>query len=298
MRLVSYTQAAGTQASTPRLAVERPDGRLLPTGDLGSGVPDTIEALLAGGDAALAALRTAVAGASPSAPSLDAASVTVVAPVPRPGKIIAVGLNYFDHAKEGGSAPPEEPMLFAKFTTSVVGPGAVVEWDPALTGSVDLEAELGVVIGHTARHVPEVDALSYVLGYTCVNDVSARDLQKADKQFVRAKSLDTFCPMGPALVTSDEIPDPQHLAIKGIRNGVAAQDSNTSEMIFSVARIVAFCSRAFTLEPGDVIATGTPAGVLVYQDPPERLRDGDVVTIEIEGIGRLTNPCREVRIPA
>ncbi len=294
MRLVSYTQGTGPQATTPRLAVERPDGRLLPTGDLGTGVPDTIEALLTGGDAALAALRTSVAGVAPTATTLDPASVTVVAPVPRPGKVIAVGLNYYDHAREGGVEPPAEPMLFAKFTTSVVGPGAIIEWDPALSGSVDLEAELGVVIGHTARRVSEADALSYVLGYTCINDVSARDLQKSDKQFVRAKSLDTFCPMGPALVTTEDIPDPQRLAIKALRNGVAAQDSNTAEMIFSVARIVSFCSQAFTLEPGDVIATGTPAGVLVYQDPPERLRDGDVVTIEIEGIGRLTNPCREV----
>lgn len=289
MRLVSFATDGAV-----RLGVERSDGRIIPAGDLGSDVPDTIEALLAGGDTALAALRMAVAGAAPSATTLDPGSVTLLAPVPRPGKVIAVGLNYFDHATEGGIEPPAEPMLFAKFSTSVVGPGAVVEWDPGLTSSVDLEAELGVVIGRTARHVPEADALSYVLGYTCVNDVSARDLQKSDKQFVRAKSLDTFCPMGPALVTSDDIPDPQRLAIKGGRNGIANQDSNTSRMIFSVARIVAFCSRAFTLEAGDVIATGTPAGVLVYQDPPERLRDGDVMTIEIEGIGRLTNPCREV----
>jgi 2-keto-4-pentenoate hydratase/2-oxohepta-3-ene-1,7-dioic acid hydratase in catechol pathway len=294
MRLATFVQPEGSHTTTPRLAVERPDGRLLPTGDLGAGVPDTIEALLAGGDAALAALRTAVAGVPPTAPGLDPSSVRVIAPVPRPGKIIAVGLNYFDHAKEGGAEPPAEPMLFAKFSTSVVGPGDVVEWDPDLTASVDLEAELGVVIGRTARRVAEADALSYVLGYTCVNDVSARDLQKSDKQFVRAKSLDTFCPMGPVIVTTDELTDPQRLAIKGMRNGVANQDSSTSQMIFSVARIIAFCSRAFTLEPGDVIATGTPSGVLVYRDPPERLQDGDVMTIEIEGIGRLTNPCREI----
>ncbi|MEZ4595883.1 MAG: fumarylacetoacetate hydrolase family protein [Chloroflexota bacterium] len=288
MRLVSYAQDGRT-----RLGVEGADRRILPAEGLGDGVPGTIDALLAGGDTALEALRAAVKGASREV-TIDPATVTLMAPVPRPGKVIAVGLNYFDHAREGGVEPPAEPMLFAKFPTSVVGPGAVIEWDPALTTSVDLEAELGVVIGRAARRVAEADALSYVLGYTCVNDVSARDLQKADKQFVRAKSLDTFCPMGPALVTRDEIPDPQRLAIRGIRNGVANQDSNTSEMIFRVARIVAFCSRAFTLEPGDVIATGTPAGVLVYQDPPERLRDGDVVTIEIEGIGSLTNPCREV----
>jgi 2-keto-4-pentenoate hydratase/2-oxohepta-3-ene-1,7-dioic acid hydratase in catechol pathway len=295
MRLATFVRHDGTPTTAPRLAVERPDGRLLPTGDLGAGVPDTIEALLGGGEAALAALRTAAAGVSPMTPGLDPSAVQVIAPVPRPGKVIAVGLNYFDHAKEGGAEPPAEPMLFAKFPTSVVGPGATVEWDPDLTGSVDLEAELGVVIGRTARRVPHADALSYVLGYTCINDVSARDLQKSDKQFVRAKSLDTFCPMGPVIVTTDEIPDPQRLAIKGMRNGVANQDSSTSQMIFDVAMLVAFCSRAFTLEPGDVIATGTPSGVLVYRDPPERLRDGDVMTIEIEGIGSLTNPCREVR---
>ena len=292
MRLVTFRKD-GIQG----LAVERPDGRLRPTSGLGDGVPATIEALIAGGAPALAALRTAVASAGPAADSIDPASVEIMAPLPRPGKLVAVGLNYFDHAREGGVEPPAEPMLFTKFTTSIVGPGATIEWDPALTGSVDLEAELGVVIGRLARRVSEADALSFVLGYTCINDVSARDLQKADRQFVRAKSLDTFGPMGPVLVTADEIPDPQRLSIRGILNGVAIQDSNTSEMVFSVARIVAFCSRAFTLEPGDVIATGTPAGVLVYQQPPNRLRDGDVVTIEIEGIGELTNTCREVSDP-
>jgi 2-keto-4-pentenoate hydratase/2-oxohepta-3-ene-1,7-dioic acid hydratase in catechol pathway len=289
MRLVTIEQGG-----QPRLGVERPDGRILIAGQLANGLPATIEELLSGGETALAALRRAVDAAPADASSVGASDARVLAPVPRPGKLVAVGLNYYDHAKEGGAEPPAEPMLFTKFTTSIVGPGVTVEWDPALTVSVDLEAELGVVIGRTARRVSEAEALSYVLGYTCVNDVSARDLQKSDKQFVRAKSLDTFGPMGPAIVTTDEIPDPQRLAIRGILNGTAVQDSNTSEMIFSVARIVAFCSRAFTLEPGDVIATGTPAGVLVYKDPPQRLRDGDVMTIEIEGIGRLTNACREV----
>ncbi|MET0773054.1 MAG: fumarylacetoacetate hydrolase family protein [Candidatus Limnocylindrales bacterium] len=293
MRLATFVQSDGSRTTAPRLAVELSDGRLLPTRDLGSGMPDTIEALRAGGDAARTALGAAVASAT--APGLDPSTVEVIAPLPRPGKVIAVGLNYFDHAREGGVEPPAEPMLFAKFTTSVVGPGVTVEWDPDLTASVDLEAELGVVIGRTARRVPEAEALSYVLGYTCINDVSARDLQKSDKQFVRAKSLDTFCPMGPVVVTTDDIPDPQRLAIRSFVGDRVAQDSDTSQMIFSVARIIAFCSRAFTLEPGDVIATGTPSGVLVYRDPPERLHDGDLMTIEIEGIGRLTNPCREVR---
>jgi len=293
MRLVTFRRH-GIQA----LAVQRPDGRLLPTSGLGDGLPTTMETLISGGDSAMAALRAAVADAGPAAATLDAADVEILTPLARPGKLVAVGLNYFDHAKEGGVEPTPEPMLFTKFTTSIVGPGADIVWDPALTRLVDLEAELGVVIGRTARRVSEADALSYVLGYTCVNDVSARDLQKQDRQFVRAKSLDTFGPVGPVIVTADEIPDPQRLAIKGILNGVAVQDSNTSKMIFSVATIVAFCSRAFTLEPGDIIATGTPSGVLVYKTPPARLVDGDVVTIEIEGIGALTNTCREVSYPA
>jgi 2-keto-4-pentenoate hydratase/2-oxohepta-3-ene-1,7-dioic acid hydratase in catechol pathway len=274
--------------------VERPDGRILATDTLGGDVPATIEQLIAGGERTMTALRDAVRAGS-EIRALDPADVRVLAPVPRPGKVVAVGLNYLDHASEGGRDLPAEPMLFAKFPSSVVGAGVTVEWDPALTGSVDLEAELGVVIGRTARRVSEADALSYVLGYTCVNDVSARDLQKRDGQFVRAKSLDTFAPMGPVLVTTDEIPDPQRLRIGSTVNGVTIQDGRTSDMIFGVAALVAFCSRAFTLEPGDVIATGTPSGVLVFRDPPQRLHDGDVMTVEIEGIGSLTNPCREVR---
>jgi 2-keto-4-pentenoate hydratase/2-oxohepta-3-ene-1,7-dioic acid hydratase in catechol pathway len=291
MRLVTFRQAG-----VERLGVEIEDGQLLAVSDLGPGLPSTMSELLAGGRGAVAALQTAVD--RPGRPAIDGSEVEIQAPVPRPGKIVAIGLNYRDHAREGGVDLPAAPMVFAKFATSVVPNGAVVEWDPALTSEVDLEAELGVVIGRTARRVSDSDALSYVLGYTCVNDVSARDLQFADKQFVRAKSLDTFCPMGPVLVTADEIPDPQALSIKGILNGTAVQDSSTSEMVFGVAQLVSFCSQAFTLEPGDVIATGTPAGVLVYRTPKVMLKDGDEMTIEIERIGRLTNRCREVSFTA
>jgi 2-keto-4-pentenoate hydratase/2-oxohepta-3-ene-1,7-dioic acid hydratase in catechol pathway len=287
MRLVSFRQGGQEQ-----LGVERPDGRILAAASLGGAVPTTMLGLLGGGPRAIDALRAAVVAAPPTAETVDPSTVELLAPVPRPGKIIAVGLNYHDHAKEGGVEPPPAPMLFAKFSTSVVGPGAVVEWDPELTREVDLEAELGVVIGTAARRVSVEDALSVVAGYTIVNDVSARDLQFSDKQFVRAKSLDTFCPMGPVLVTADEIPDPQRLAIRGLRNGFVMQDSNTAQMVFSVAEIVSFCSRAFTLEPGDVIATGTPAGVGVYRTPKMLLGDGDETVIEIEGIGRLVNRCR------
>ena len=290
MRLISYLDVTGD-----RLGVEHADGRIWSSHALGAGLPGSMADLLAGGRPALEALRSAAHGAAAAGRPGDVDASRRIAPVPRPGKVIAVGLNYHAHAAEGGAAIPASPMLFAKFPTAVVGPGATVEWDPALTDAVDLEAELAVVIGRRARRVPEGTALDYVLGYTCLNDVSARDLQFADKQFVRAKSLDTFCPMGPALVTADEIPDPGALAVRSYRNGELMQDGHTSDLIFSVPHLVAFCSRAFTLEPGDVIATGTPAGVGWYRDPKVTMHEGDVMTIEIEAIGRLENPCHEVR---
>lgn len=289
MRLVSFTEVG-----QERLGVELANGRLLVAASLGEEMPASMAELLAGGQAALAALRDAVAAAGASARLVERGSVSLLAPVPRPGKIIAVGLNYYDHAREGGLEPPSVPMLFAKFSSSVVGDGEVVEWDPRLTSAVDLEAELAVVMGRRARRISEVEALGHVLGYTCLNDVSARDLQFSDKQFVRAKSLDTFCPMGPALVTADEIPDPGRLAIRSFRNGQVMQDSSTAQLVFSVAQLISFCSQAFTLEPGDVIATGTPAGVGWYREPRVLMHDGDVMTIEIEGIGRLENSCREL----
>jgi 2-keto-4-pentenoate hydratase/2-oxohepta-3-ene-1,7-dioic acid hydratase in catechol pathway len=222
--------------------------------------------------------------------SLD--GVKLMAPVPNPSKVIAIGLNYRDHAREQGAPIPERPIIFAKFPTSVIGPGDAITWDPALTQQVDYEAELAVVIGQMARNVSEEDALSVVAGYTCGNDVSARDLQFGDHQWVRGKSLDTFCPLGPVLVTPDEIPDPQALAIRAVLNGNVMQDSRTSEMIFGVRELIAFASRAFTLLPGDVILTGTPHGVGVFRKPPLFLKDGDRIAIEIEKIGRLENVCR------
>ncbi len=290
MRLISYRDASGDH-----LGVQHDDGRTWSSGALGAGLPHTMADLLAGGPAVLETLRSAVREAAALGRPSDVTAPMLLAPLPRPGKIVAVGLNYHAHAAEGGAKVPDAPMLFAKFPTSVVGPGATVEWDPALTDAVDMEAELAVVIGRTARRVSEADALDHVLGYTCLNDVSARDLQHADRQFVRAKSLDTFCPMGPALVTADEIPDPGQLAVRSYRNGELMQDGHTSDLIFSVPYLVAFCSRAFTLEPGDVIATGTPAGVGFYRDPKVLMHEGDVMSVEVEGIGRLENPCHEIR---
>ncbi|MGD0115370.1 MAG: fumarylacetoacetate hydrolase family protein [Dehalococcoidia bacterium] len=220
--------------------------------------------------------------------------VELTAPVPAPSKIVAIGLNYRDHAREQGVPVPEKPLIFAKFPTSVIGPGDTITWDPALTQQVDYEAELAVVIGKKCRNVTEKDALSFVGGYTCGNDVSARDLQFGDRQWVRGKSLDTFCPLGPVLVTPDEVGDPQSLAIRTLLNGEVMQDSSTGEMVFGVAELIAFASRAFTLLAGDVLLTGTPSGVGVFRKPPVFLKDGDRIAIEIERIGRLENVCRTV----
>ncbi len=219
--------------------------------------------------------------------------VRLLAPVPTPSKVVAVGLNYMDHCREQGHAPPKSPVLFAKFSTAIIGPGEPIRWDPSLTSQVDYEVELAVVIGRRARRVAAANALQHVAGYTICNDVSARDLQFGDGQWVRAKSLDTFCPLGPYLATRDEIPDPQNLHLRTTVNGEVRQDSSTAEMIFGVAELIEFISRAFTLLPGDVIITGTPHGVGVFRDPPTFLRDGDVVTVEIEGLGQLANPCEE-----
>ncbi len=287
MRLVSYQHER-----TDRLGVDLA-GRVVPATDLLADGPQTIGDVLADPsalDRLREALATSVVSQSAGTP-LD--ELALLSPVPRPGKVVAAGLNYREHAEEGGRETPPEPVLFAKFTTSVVGHGAEIRWDTGLTAAVDFEAELAVVIGRTARRVTEAEALTYVLGYTCLNDVSARDLQFSDKQFVRAKSLDTFTPIGPALVTADEIPDPQALGIRCLVNGKVMQDSSTAQMVHGVAALIAFCSRAFTLEPGDIIATGTPSGVGWFRDPKRMLRDGDEVVVEIDGVGRLVNRCRE-----
>jgi 2-keto-4-pentenoate hydratase/2-oxohepta-3-ene-1,7-dioic acid hydratase in catechol pathway len=212
-----------------------------------------------------------------------------VLPIDRPGKIICVGLNYRDHAEEQGTALPEAPLLFAKWQNALIGPGDPIVIPPVVT-KCDYEAELGVVIGAQARDVSAENALEAVAGYICVDDVSARDLQFADGQWTRGKSPDTFCPVGPALVSRDQIPDPQALPIRAILNGETVQESTTANMIFGVADVIAYVTRTITLEPGDLIATGTPAGVGAFRNPPLFMQPGDEITIEIEGIGSLTNP--------
>ena len=215
-------------------------------------------------------------------------------PIERPSKIVCVGLNYRDHAEEQGVELPKAPLLFAKWPNALIGPGEPIVL-PAEAQQVDFEAELGVVIGTRCRHVAEAQALEHVGGYLPLNDVSARDLQFADGQWTRGKSPDTFCPVGPRLVPREEVDDPQALAIRCVLNGETMQNSSTGQMIFSVAEIIAYVSRVITLEPGDLIATGTPAGVGIFRDPKVLLEDGDEVTVEIEGLGALTNPVKGER---
>lgn len=208
----------------------------------------------------------------------------------RPGKIVAIGLNYRDHVREVGAETPASPLVFAKFPSTVIGPGDAIIADRRLTARVDWEVELAVVLGRRMKDVEPETALQHVFGYTVANDVSARDVQFADGQWVRGKSLDTFCPLGPVVVTADEIPDPQALSLSTRVNGEVVQDSSTSEMIFGVAELLSFCSRSFTFDPGDVLLTGTPWGCGEFMRPPRSLQPGDVVEMRIEGIGVLRNP--------
>jgi 2-keto-4-pentenoate hydratase/2-oxohepta-3-ene-1,7-dioic acid hydratase in catechol pathway len=266
--------------------------RWLPAATVLAGGPSTIGALLEGGPDALDALRAAAPAARVGTVGQLLAETELLAPVPRPGKVVAIGRNYRAHAEEEGVDPPAEPLIFSKWPSSVIGHGAPIRWDSDLTGQVDYEAELAVIIGRRARRVSVDAALDHVLGYTCLNDVSARDLQLGDGQWTRGKSLDTFCPMGPVLVTADEIGDPQDLGIRCTVGDEVVQDARTSQMFFTVAEVVSYCSMAFTLEPGDVIASGTPAGVGAFRSPPRYLADGDRVRVEIERIGVLENVCR------
>jgi len=286
MKLVSYRTTRGT-ISVGAVG----DDQIIDLVDASNGrLPANMCSLLREGAAAISLAQELAASARTGIPLKDA---DLLAPIQNPSKVVAIGLNYMDHCREQGHKPPDIPTVFTKFSTAVIGPGATIRWDPELTQQVDYEAELAVVIWLTARRVSAADALDYVAGYTVCNDVSARDLQFSDGQWVRGKSLDTFCPLGPWLVTKDEITDPHNLSIRCSVNGQILQDSNTCEMIFSVPALIEFCSHAFTLLPGDIIITGTPRGVGVFRAPPIFLKDGDVVTVEVERIGSLTNSCAE-----
>ena len=223
-----------------------------------------------------------------------AATIHSVLPPVSPRNILALGLNYRKHADETNVSYPEIPIVFIKATTSVIGHMSPILLPTAGPENVDYEAELAIIIGRKVKNVPPSEAMDCILGYTCANDVSARDwqIEKQKKQWARGKSFDTFCPMGPYLVTRDEIPDPQNLRIRTILNGRTVQDSNTSDMLFDIPSIVSDLSRSMTLLPGTVILTGTPEGVGFTRQPPVFLQDGDSVTIDIEKIGQLTNPVK------
>jgi len=278
VRLVTYSHAG----SGPRLGVETQTGTIH---DLTAtlGVADVGEMLARGitaGDVEDLRVR---------AQTYEPGEVEIQAPIRRPGKIICVGLNYHDHCREQGVEPPAYPMLFSKFANAVSNPGAQVT-RPVATEQLDLECELAVVIGRRASHIGPAEASEAIFGYTVLNDVTMRDLQREDRQWLRAKGSDGFAPIGPAVVTPDELGGPGSLAIRSSVNGETWQDSTTAEMVFDVFTLVAFASRTITLEPGDVIATGTPAGVGHYHQPPRYLTDGDLMRCEIAGIGAIENP--------
>jgi 2-keto-4-pentenoate hydratase/2-oxohepta-3-ene-1,7-dioic acid hydratase in catechol pathway len=265
-------------------------------------VPPDMRAFLEAGDPAMDAARSALAHAAERiaahrddamaaglAFGTDEPGFRLEAPVPRPGKVLAVGVNYRDHSAETGIPVPERPIIFAKNASCVVGPGTPIE-KPRFSPFLDWEGELCFVVGRWARHVPADRALEYLAGYMVGHDVSVRDWQVHSQTMMRGKSFDSHGPTGPWLVTRDEIPDPGTLGLKTFVNGVVKQDSNTDQLIFGVSALVEYLSRAFTLEPGDVVFTGTPAGVGVARKPKEFLKAGDVVRIEIAGLGALENP--------
>ncbi len=281
MRLVTYQSASG-----PRVAGLR-DEMIVDLNLADSAVPSCVKQLLGQGPDGIRKAEAALAAGEPMAIE----SVKMTAPIPRPEKIICIGLNYADHAREGGHEPPSVPVMFAKFSSTASAHDEPIVL-PQLSQEVDYEAELVVVIGVGGRHIPKDEALTHVAAYCCGNDVSARDwqLKKPGGQWLLGKSFDSFAPFGPALVTADEVPDPANLRIQLRLNGEVMQDSNTNQLIFPVAELIAYVSGVCTLVPGDLIFTGTPSGVGFARDPQVFLKPGDVTEVEIEGLGILRNP--------
>jgi len=282
MRLVTVLTEQG-----PRACGEF-EGRYVDLNQAHPALPASVKGLLALGPAGLDVMEAA---RSRGGPGLDPAGCTLLAPVPDPAKIVCLGLNYRDHAAESGMDVPTEPILFSKYPTALIGHGAAIVL-PGSSDQVDYEAELVVVIGRGGKDIPASRAMDHVGGYAVGNDVSARDWQlgKPGKQWMAGKTFDTFAPVGPAVVTADEVPDPQALGIRLRLNGATMQDSSTSQLVFGVAEVIAYLSRIFTLEPGDLIFTGTPPGVGMARKPPVWLQAGDVVEVEIDGLGTLRNP--------
>ena len=290
MILTAYQTAAGAQ-----LGIKTARG-ILDVAEAvaasGADCPATLDAVYEQGLAALPALAALTAQADDARLYLDEAALTYAPAVPNPGKILCVGLNYRKHAAETGMAEPEFPVLFSKFNNAIAAPNEAIplqaDWQ-----RVDYESELGVVMGRKARCVSVEQALDYVLGYCNMNDISERALQMRSGQWLLGKTLDKFLPLGPYVVTADEIPDPQALSIKGWMNGELRQDSRTDDMIFSVAEIIAYASRVMTFNPGDVISTGTPEGVIMGMADKRWLQPGDEYVVEVEGLGRLVNRMTE-----
>jgi acylpyruvate hydrolase len=286
MQLVTFVQGGAHRLGA--LAQRDGQGAIVDLNRADARLPSDMIAFLAGGDTSRA-LAAQVLAAPPPDAVLERAGVRLAAPIPRPGKIICIGLNYRDHAAESNAALPEFPVVFAKYANTVIGPGDAIVL-PRVTEQVDYEGELGIVIGARVRDVPEDAALSCVAGYLPVNDVSARDYQMRTSQWTIGKTFDTFAPMGPALVTADEVPDPHNLDLRVTIGDEVLQNSNTRHLIFTIPQLIAYLTSVMTLEPGDVIASGTPAGVGSARTPKRWLRAGETVCVEIERLGRLENP--------
>lgn len=254
-------------------------------------LPASMLEFLAAGEPAVS-LAADVLQSAPATARHELKAVALKAVIPNPSKIICIGLNYRDHAAETHQPLPEVPVVFAKYENTLIGSGEAIVL-PRVTQRVDYEAELAVVMGKRGHYISEAEAMLYVAGYTAFNDISARDYQMRTSQWTIGKTFDTFAPIGPALVTTDEIADPHALAIRLSIDGEVLQNSNTGELIFSIPQLISYLSSVMTLEPGDVIATGTPAGVGFTRQPPRFLRPGETVRVEIEGIGTLDNPVRE-----
>ena len=283
MRLATIQTAAGARA-----AVQLGD-TFVDLHATDPAVPASVRQILAGGKAALQAAQEAARRGN--AVKIEALQAKLLPPIPDPPKIVCLGLNYRDHAIEGGAPIPKDPVLFSKYATSLIGQGEAIVL-PAVSHEVDYEAELVIVVGKKGRHLTRESAAGHIAGYTIGHDVSARDwqLKKDGRQWMVGKTFDTFAPLGPELVTADEVGDPHGLAIKLRLNGQTMQDSHTRHMIFSTAEVVAYLSQVFTVQPGDLVFTGTPSGVGFTRKPPVFLKGGDVVEVEIENLGVLRNP--------
>ncbi|XP_013088119.2 fumarylacetoacetate hydrolase domain-containing protein 2-like [Biomphalaria glabrata] len=283
MRFVQFQSESGRG-----VGVELGDGGdIVDLNKCSSQIPNNMKDFIAGGQTYLDIAKSAV---DTGENVLKRNQVSLLSPIDNPEKLICIGMNYIDHCAEQNMPVPKEPVVFSKFNSSIIGPLDNIPY-PDETNELDWEVELTIIIGKTGKNIPKDKAMDYVFGYTVAHDVSARDwqLQRNGNQFLIGKSMDGFCPLGPAIVTKEEIGDPHNLHLWTRVNGVTKQDSNTNQLVFKTEEVVEFCSRFFTLKPGDTILTGTPPGVGVFRKPPEFLKRGDVVEVGIEKIGVLKN---------